>query len=148
MYYNLANIEGMKMVKVFLSCSSHDQTYIKYIIDDLRTLPEKYKLFYFLPPYKKDIPIDNIIERLYDIDLFILFITNNSLNSQFVQRELSQAIYLNNLNRIKEICPISLDNSIDVFKDSRIPEYIKNRIYLSESPLETVQIVRNFILNY
>ncbi|EPR12957.1 toll/interleukin-1 receptor domain-containing protein [Ruminiclostridium papyrosolvens] len=136
------------MVKVFLSCSSHDQTYIKYIIDDLLTLPEKYKLFYFLPPYKKDIPIDNILERLYEIDLFILFITNNSLNSQFVQRELKQAIYLNNLNRIKEICPISLDNSIDVFQDSRIPEYIKNRIHLSESPLKTVQIVRNFILNY
>lgn len=136
------------MVKVFLSCSSHDKIYIKYIIDDLRTLPEKYKLLYFLPPYKKDIDIDDILEKLCEIDLFILFITNNSLNSKFVQRELSQAIYLNNLNRIKEICPISLDNSIDIFEDSRIPEYIKNRIHLSESPLETLQIVRNFILSY
>ncbi|WP_024833497.1 toll/interleukin-1 receptor domain-containing protein [Ruminiclostridium josui] len=136
------------MVKVFLSCSSHDQTYIRYIINALRTLPEKYKLFYFLPPYKKDIPIDDIIERLYEIDLFILFITNNSLNSQFVQRELRQAIYLNNLKRIKEICPVSLDESINVNQDSRIPEYIRNRIHLSESPSKTVQIVRNFIMNY
>ncbi len=136
------------MVKVFLSCSSHDQTYIKYIIDDLQSLPEKYKLFYFLPPYKKDIPIDNILERLSEIDLFILFITNNSLNSQFVQRELRQAIYLNNLSKIKEICPISLDGSIDVFQDSRIPEYIKNRIHLSESPVKTVQIAKKFIMNY
>lgn len=136
------------MVNIFLSCSSHDQTYIKYIIADLRTLPEKYKLFYFLPPYKKNIPIDNILERLYEIDLFILFITSNSLNSQFVQRELSQAIYLNKLNRIKEICPISLDSSIDVSKDNRIPEYIKKYIHLSESPLNTLQIVRNFIMSY
>ncbi len=136
------------MVNIFLSCSSHDQTYIKHIIADLRTLPEKYKLFYFLPPYKKNIPIDNILERLYEIDLFILFITNNSLNSQFVQSELSQAIYLNKLNRIKEICPISLDSSIDVSKDSRIPEYIKKYIHLSESPLNTLQMVRNFIMSY
>ncbi len=136
------------MVNIFLSCSSHDQTYIKYIISDLRTLPEKYKLFYFLPPYKKNIPIDNILERLYEIDLFILFITSNSLNSQFVQRELSQAIYLNKINRIKEICPILLDSSIDVSKDSRIPEYIKKYIHLSESPLNTLQIVRNFIMSY
>ncbi len=136
------------MVKIFFSCSSHDQTYIKYIIDDLRSLPEKYKLFYFFPPYKKDIPIDNILERLNEIDLFILFITNNSLNSQFVQRELRQAIYLNNLSKIKEIFPISLDSSIDVLRDNRIPEYIKNHILLSESPVETAQMVRKFILNY
>jgi|GEM_PF-1576996 len=137
------------MVNIFLSCSSKDHNTIEIIIDALKSLPDNYKLIYFLQPYKNNTPMQEIMESLCKADLFIVFITNNSLDSEFVQYELKEAIELSNLRKIKEICPIILDNNIDVNLDCRIPWFIKNcAIHHSKSPTIATQIAKNFILKY
>lgn len=137
------------MLKIFLSQSSKDIDTIKVIIDSLRSLSDYYKLLFFLQPYQSNIPMEKIIEKLSESDLFIVFITNNSLNSKFVQEELEKAFELVKDGQIKEICPILLDNSIDVNLDSRIPQFIKNyKIYHTKSPINAAQIAEKFICKY
>ncbi|MDF2988040.1 MAG: hypothetical protein K0R50_3550 [Eubacterium sp.] len=137
------------MVNIFLSCSSKDHDFIKIIIDGLTALPDKYKLIYFLRPYNQDTPMEYILNKIGEADLFIIFISNNSLESEFVQSELEEAIKLFKLNEIKEICSIILDNSINVFEDYRIPEFIiKGNIFYSDSPENAVRIAEKFIFRY
>ncbi len=137
------------MINIFLSCSSKDHDYIKIIIDGLTALPDKYKLIYFLRPYNEDTPMEYIINKIGEADLFIVFISNNSLESEFVQSELEEAIKLFKHNEIQEICSIILDSSIDVFEDYRIPEYISRRnVFYSDSPEIAVRIAEKFISKY
>ncbi len=137
------------MINIFLSCSSKDHDYIKIIIDGLTALPDKYKLIYFLRPYNEDTPMEYIINKIGEADLFIVFISNNSLESEFVQSELEEAIKLFKHNEIQEICSIILDSSINVFEDYRIPEYISRRnVFYSDSPEIAVRIAEKFISKY
>lgn len=137
------------MINIFLSCSSKDHDYIKIIIDGLTALPDKYKLIYFLRPYNEDTPMEYIINKIGEADLFIVFISNNSLESEFVQSELEEAIKLFKHNEIQEICSIILDSSINVFEDYRIPEYISSRnVFYSDSPEIAVRIAEKFISKY
>ncbi|PKM51446.1 MAG: hypothetical protein CVV02_05780 [Firmicutes bacterium HGW-Firmicutes-7] len=135
------------MVKIFLSQSSKDIDIINSIINNLKSLSDYYKLLYFLRPYKSD--MERVMKNLSISDLFIVFITNNSLDSKFVNEELEKAFELVMTGQIKEICPILLDNNIDVNLDSRIPWFIKNnKIYHTKSPVKAAQIAKNFICKY
>ena len=66
-----------------------------------------------------------IIRILREADLFIIFITRNSLDSKFVREELEEAIRLTKQGKIREICPIILDSGIDAHLNNRIPQFIK-----------------------
>ena len=43
------------MINIFLSCSSKDYDTIKIIIDYLDSLPDYYRLLYFLRPYRNGV---------------------------------------------------------------------------------------------
>lgn len=136
------------MTIIFLSFSSRDCDAIKTIIDNLRLLKNDYKLLYFMPPYT-NINMKIILKSLDTADLFIIFASNNSLDSKYVQRELKRAIRLAKQGKIKEICPILLDNSIDMDSDFRIPGFIKNcTVRLAGSPAYAAQIAMEFIQKY
>lgn len=137
------------MINIFLSCSSKDHDYIKTVIDSLTELPDKYSLIYFMQPYNVDTPMELILKRLSEADLFIVFISNSSLESIFVQSEISEAIRLSKLGVIKEICSIIIDSEILTAQDYRIPEYIlSSRIFYTQSPYMAIELVKNFIFSF
>ncbi len=137
------------MINIFLSCSSKDHDYIKTVIDSLTELPDKYSLIYFMQPYNVDTPMELILKRLSEADLFIVFISNSSLESIFVQSEISEAIRLSKLGVIKEICSIIIDSEILTAQDYRIPEYIlSGRIIYTQSPYMAIELVKNFIFSF
>ena len=112
------------------------------ILDNLKTLRNYCNLWYYQPTIENSITMRNIIEVLLpEVDLFVVFISNNSLGSTNVQKELLRAIKLSKHGNIREICPIIIDISITVNSDSRIPKYIKKYIYHASSPLRAAQII-------
>ena len=76
------------MGKAFLSHSSRDKILVEAVA---RKLGEKYCIcdtFSFECGQKT---FDEIIKGLDDTDLFVLFLSDNSLNSEWVKKELSIA---------------------------------------------------------
>lgn len=137
------------MINVFLSCSSKDHDYVRTVIDNLTELPDKYSLIYFMQPYNVDTTMEFILKRLSEAKLFIVFISKSSLESKFVQSEISEAARLSKLGVIKEICSFIIDSEIRVAQDYRIPEYILNsKIFYAQSPHMAIELVKNFILKY
>ncbi len=136
------------MAIIFLSFSSKDCDAIKTIIDKLGLLQYDCNLLYFMPPYT-NINMRIILKSLDTADLFIIFVSHNSLGSKYVQRELKRAIRLAELGKIKEICPILLDNSIDMASDSRVPGVIRScNVRLAKSTANAAQIALEFIQKY
>ncbi|EGW40479.1 TIR domain-containing protein [Desulfosporosinus sp. OT] len=125
------------MINIFLAYCSKDKTLFATILDNLQPLSKCCEFWY----YNQDsdpITMDEIIKtKLPRTDLFVVFITNNSLNSDHIQREIFEA-----KNLSKEICPIIIDNSITANSDARIPEFI-NSIYYASPPINAIQIIED-----
>jgi len=137
------------MINIFISCSSKDHVFIKTVIDNMTDLTDKYNLIYFMQPYNVDTPMELILNRLGEADLFIVFISNNSLDSIFVKAEMEEAVRLSRLGVIKDICSIIIDPEIIAAQDYRIPEYFLNsRIFYTQSPFMAIELIKDFIFSY
>lgn len=136
------------MINIFLSYSGNDEQAIYMIINCLRLSSDRYCLHYYHQPNKTNVSMEDIIKKLNEMDLFILFITDSSLNSSNVQKELETAIELIEKGQIKEICPIVIDNNIDTDLDSRIPQAIRGRAFRAISPIKAAQIIDSIIYKY
>ncbi|OPX42505.1 hypothetical protein CLHUN_36300 [Ruminiclostridium hungatei] len=137
------------MINIFLSCSSKDYDFIKSIISHMRLLPDKYRLIFYMQPYNINTSMDFILDRLRESDLFVLFISRNSLESEFVRLELDEAIRLLMNSKIKEILPVVIDESINVNEDLRIPRAIVARkVFYSNNPGKVVKMLEEQILKY
>ncbi len=137
------------MINIFLSCSSKDHDYIKTVIDNLTELPDKYSLIYFMQPYNVDTSMELILHRLNEADLFIVFVSNNSLESAFVQEEIREAVRLSKLGVIKGFCSIIIEPEIQVAQDYRIPEYIlSSRMFYTHSPYLAIEQIKDFIFSF
>jgi len=121
------------MITIFLSHSSKDIKDFETILNNLKPLND----YCHIRCYRS--AIEKIIKSLPEVDLFVVFISDNSLSSANVQKELSEAIRLSKLGNLREICPIIID--ITANSDSRIPEYIKKNIYYAASPIRAAQII-------
>ncbi len=109
------------MIKAFLSHSSSDKDkFVRIVADKLKN---KHGIHY--DEYTFEIgnkTIDEILEGLDKTDLFVFFISENSLESEWVKKEVLVAT--NNLgNRTKQFYPIIIDKNI-TYKDERIPEWL------------------------
>jgi hypothetical protein len=70
--------------------------------------------------------LDEILEGLKSSELFVLFISDDSLNSNWVQKEISYAHRNLEIDRNRRIFPILIDKSINVTTDTRIPTWLKS----------------------
>lgn len=61
---------------------------------------------------------------LDETDLFVFFISNNSLNSQWVKMEIDELKNRIDKGEIKKFYPIIIDDKIN-YKDNRIPDWMK-----------------------
>lgn len=123
------------MNRAFLSHSSNQKDLVRQVACDLGKANCVFDEFEF----ESGLPIfDEIIKGIDQSDVFVLFLSDDALNSDWVKSEIIQAknIIDNGLN--KRFFPILIDKSLDVSVDNRIPEWVKR--YLLKP------IVRPFII--
>lgn len=107
---------------IFLSHSSKDkESYVEYIADKIGKDRCVYDLYTFESGGNT---IEEMLKNLDKSDLFVIFLSNNSLESKNVLFELEEAKERLQENRMKKIFPIIIDENI-TYKDPRIPEWLR-----------------------
>lgn len=114
------------MGRAFLSHSSKDKDFVKQVFE----LLGKDKCIYDESTFEIGLkPVDEIFSSLEDSDIFVYFISENALNSDWVSMELNAANSRARIGagRLQQIFPIIIDNSIS-YTDGRIASYLKEGI--------------------
>lgn len=88
--------------------------------------------------------IDEILRGLQKTDLFVIFVSNESLDSEWVQREIVLADNFMQKHGLKQVLPILIDSKIKPGEDPRIPEWMKQ--YLMK-PVRSAEMAKLKILN-
>lgn len=109
------------MTKAFLSHSSKDKGLVEKIATQLGKNNCHYDKFTF---EAGNLTLDEIFKSLEDTDVFVLFISQTALESEWIEKEISQARILSSDKRIERIFPIIIDKSVH-YTDKRIPEWIR-----------------------
>lgn len=111
------------MDKIFLSHSSKDKPYVSYIAEHIGKDKCVYDAMCFEAGIKN---LDEIFREMGKTSIFVIFISENSLESCWVKKEL--AIADERLNhdpkKILQIFPIIIDPNIS-HDDPRIPDFLK-----------------------
>lgn len=110
------------MNRAFLSHSSAQKDFVRAVAKELTPSRCSFDEYCFETGEKI---LDEIIRKLNNTDLFVLFISNEALESDWVKREILNADYLISSNRIKQIYPILIDSTVNPVTDNRIPGWIK-----------------------
>lgn len=110
------------MNKVFLSHSSHDKLYVEYIATKFGKDIAIYDSFSFESGLKT---LDEILNNLDSTDIFVIFLSNAALESEWVKKELSVSNELKQKDKIKQIYPIIIDSNLS-HGDPRIPKWLNN----------------------
>ena len=114
------------MIKCFLSHSSKDKEYVRHVADRLSKEGVVFDEATFEPGMSNR---EEIIRGLEESSLFVIFLSNSSLDSSWVQEELNRAKAMFDENRIHRIFPIIIDKNID-YKDERIPDWMRQQFNL------------------
>jgi len=109
------------MLKAFLSYSSEDKNLVDKIAEELGRNNIDVDFFSFEEGSKTSEEIYRIINK---DKVFIFLISNNSLNSDWVRKELNLFYSLMKKGQNKKILPIIIDKKIN-YKDERIPIWLK-----------------------
>lgn len=110
------------MIKCFLSHSSNDKE--RYVRLVARQLKSEVKVFDEETFEKGMITAEEIMLGLDESTLFVIFISNSALESDWVKKELSDAKKYLSEGKLKRIYPIIIDENLK-FSDPRIPEWLK-----------------------
>lgn len=81
---------------------------------------------------------------LQNTDLFVLFISNEALDSEWVQQEIILADTFRQKYGMKQVLPLLIDSSIKPNEDKRIPDWMKQ--YLMR-PIRSVEFAKTKIHN-
>ena len=115
------------MIKAFLSHSSTDkESYIRIVANNLGDNNCVYDEYTFEFGLK---PIEEIIRGLEISQLFVVFLSEKSLASDWVQKELLLAHEKLKSKDLERIFPIIIDPNLTYF-DSRIPQWMKDEYNL------------------
>ena len=109
------------MRKVFLSHSSKDKGYVEKVANTIGADNCIYDAYTFEEGMKT---LDEIYFGLEETDIFVFFISEHSLRSEWVAKERNRAKNLLEKNSIKRFYPIIIDERIR-YDDDRIPKWIK-----------------------
>ncbi len=111
------------MIKCFLSHSSKDKdSFVRQVANGLKKEHRIYDEYSFEEGADS---LKEIIRYLKKTDLFVIFISDHSLNSDFVKFELNIALAELEEGILNRIFPIIIDNNIN-YQDERIPQKLKN----------------------
>lgn len=127
------------MIKAFLSHSSKDkESYVRIVANKLKKdMDIIYDEYTFEAGNRT---LDEIMKGLDKTELFVLFISENSLQSEWVKKEVLVAT--DKLGgRLKQFYPIIIDKKI-TFEDKRIPEWLQKEYNLKYVSKPTVAAKR------
>lgn len=110
------------MIKCFLSHSSLDKDYVRSVASGLR---KETRIFDEQTFEKGMSPSEEILKGLDDSSLFVLFLSESALNSEWVKMEMDIAKDKVDSGQIHRIYPIIIDDKID-YTDPRIPKWMKD----------------------
>lgn len=110
------------MLKVFLSHSSKQKEFLNKITEYLKKKDIIYDEWCFESGGKT---LDEIYNGMDESGIFVLFISNDSLNSEWVRKEILIAEDYLKKGRIKRFLPILIDKDIN-HNDTRIPFWISS----------------------
>lgn len=131
------------MAKAFLSHSSKD----KELVEKIATQLGKNNCHYDKLTFEAgNVTLDEIFKGLDDTDVFVLFISNDALESEWVQKEVTQAKILNSDKKIDRIFPIIIDKNV-THKDLRIPDWIRKpyNLKLFDNPVIILKKIRQLL---
>jgi len=115
------------MIRCFLSHSSKDKkSYVKIVADKLGKQTAVYDEYTFEEGMKS---LDEILKNIDSTQLVVIFLSDNSLNSDWVKREIIEAEERVISGVIKQIYPFIIDKKIN-FKDDRIPQWMRDEYNL------------------
>ena len=131
------------MFKIFLSHSSKDKGYVEIVAKKL----QKYNLVYDSWTFDAgEKTIDEIYRSIEETGLFVLFISESSLQSAWVQREIFKAkSYIEN-GKIKRFYPVIISKTVN-YDHEDIPTWIKeeyNLHYISKPVLCSRKIEQKY----
>lgn len=128
------------MTQVFLSHSSKQKGYVEVIANKFGKFNIVYDAWTFEAGNKT---LDEIYSGLNATGIFVYFISQESLTSPWVEKEINKAEeYLKN-GKLKRFLPIIIDNTVK-HSDDRIPLWIKdeyNLKYISK-PTKTYDLIK------
>lgn len=132
------------MPKIFLSHSSKDKKlYVEIVKKNLiKEYGEENVIIDEISFQEGRKTIEEINEYLEITDLFALFISESSLESEWVQNEIEEVEHLLSKEKIEQICPIIIDEKVK-YDDPRIPNLLKNNYNLQyiSRPSKTAHIL-------
>ena len=114
------------MAKAFLSHSSYDKNLVEKIAKILGNQRCVLDEISFEPGAKT---LDEIFREIDESDVFVLFISDKALNSDWVQKEISLAYKALSEDKLDRILPIIIDDKID-YTDKRIPQWLSKNYNL------------------
>lgn len=115
-------------IKCFLSHSSKDkENYVRPLFNELKKFGSD-RIIYDEISFEEGMKtIDEINAYLNETSLFVIFLSNSSLDSSWVRNELVEAKDLFDKDKIKIIYPIIIDRNIN-HNDERIPEWMRKEL--------------------
>lgn len=130
------------MIKAFLSHSSQDKEhYVRNVANWLDKDDIIYDEYTFEEGEK---PLDQIIEGLDKSEIFVLFLSDNALKSEWVIKEITEAKIRLDSNQINKIFPIIIDDKIQ-YTDLRIPDWLRENYNLK--PIKRANVAARRIQN-
>lgn len=118
------------MKRIFISHSSSDKiNFVDPLVDILKKNKiSEQKIIYDKLTFEPGKLIDNEIKEWLgeNTDLFVLLISNHSLESDWVQKEIMQSEFLEEESAISKIFPIIIDKNIS-YDDPRIPDWLSDK---------------------
>src|SRR4030042_2308859 len=114
------------MLKAYLSHSSKQKGYVEIVAKQLGKSNIVFDKWTFEEGNKT---IDEIFQGLSETGVFVLFISNEALESKWVKTEIEKAYELIKTGNIKRFYPIIIDDKIK-YDDNRIPQWIQENYNL------------------
>ena len=122
------------MIKCFLSHSSKDKGYVRKVAEGLR---KEIIIFDEMTFEKGMSPAEEILKGLDETSLFVVFLSENALESDWVKSEMSLAKEKIDSGLVQRIYPIIIDDKIN-YTDARIPDWMKNGFNIQ--PIRKTQV--------
>lgn len=127
------------MNRAFLSHSSRQKDLVRQVANNLGKANCVFDEFEF----EAGMPIfDEIKKGIGQSDVFVLFLSDDALNSDWVQKEITEVKNLIESGLDKRFYPILIDKSLEISTDNRIPSWLKKYLLkpISEHFLITKKI--------
>ena len=133
------------MQKVFLSHSSADKkSYVRIVADKLiKSMGEDHVILDEITFQQGRGTLEEIEKNLNETDLFVIFLSETSLQSEWVKTEVFRAKELWDNKKLLQICPIIISEKI-TYDSPEIPEWLRdnyNLQYISR-PTKATQIIQ------